>query len=141
MKRAEELHPLSHDHHRVLFTALLLSRATEVEPVRTEALDLWRELCLGHLALEEDTLLPGWTSRDPGHDPALAERVLREHDELRDGFRALDTGPESVTAMNELGRALESHVRFEERELFPLIEERLDADAIAALGAEIAEAR
>ena len=141
MKRAEELRPLSHEHHRALYAAMLMSRAMEVEPARTEALDFWHEKGLAHLALEEDTLLPGWTSRDPGHEPALAERVLREHDELRDGFRALESEPASVETMNELGQALERHVRFEERELFPLIEARLDADAIAALGAEIAEAR
>ena len=141
MKRAEELHPLSHDHHRALYAAMLMGRATEVEPARTEALAFWQEKGLAHLALEERVLLPGWTSRDPGHEPELAERVMREHHELRIGFRALESGPESIEAMNELGRDLERHVRFEERELFPAIESSLGADALADLGAEIAEAR
>ena len=47
-------------------------------------------------------------------------RVLREHLELRIGFRALESGPESVDR-DERARTglLERHVRFEERELFP----------------------
>jgi hypothetical protein len=141
MKRAKELHPLSHDHHRALYAALLLSRAEEVEPARTEALAFWHEMGLDHLAIEEGSLLPGWISRDPDQDRGLALRVLREHLELRVGFRALENGPESIEEMNKLGRDLESHVRFEERELFPAIESRLGADALADLGAEIAEAR
>ena len=76
--------------------------------------------------------LPG-----PEGDRGLATRVLRDHLELRVGFRGFGTGTGSIAAMNELGQMLERHVRFEERELFPLIEARLDADAIAALGDEI----
>ena len=125
MKRAEELHPLSHDHHKALYAAMLLSRASEVEPARSEALAYWHEQGLKHLALEEDRLLPGWILRDPDGDRALAMRVLRDHLELRIGFRTLEDGPESVAAMNDLGRVLERHVRFEERELFPRIESRL----------------
>ena len=121
---------------------MLLGRATEVEPARTEALAFWHEMGLEHLALEERrACFPAGSPAIQTHDTELAMRVLREHLELRIGFRALESGPESVEAMNELGRALEGHVRFEERELFPAIESRLGADALAELGAEIAEAR
>ena len=46
----------------------------------------------------------------------------------------------AVEELRELGELLERHVRFEERELFPVIEAGLDADAISRVGAEIAEA-
>ena len=139
MKRAPELVPLSHDHHRALYVAMLLTRATEEEPARTEAISFWFEAGLKHLAVEEDTLLPGWLFRDPEADREPAMRVLREHLELRIRFLGLQDGSASLSEMNELGRILEAHVRFEERELFPHIEARLDVDAIAALGSEIAE--
>jgi hypothetical protein len=43
----------------------------------------------------------------------------------------------SIEQARELGRLLHDHVRFEERELFPLIEAALDAAGLAELAAEI----
>jgi iron-sulfur cluster repair protein YtfE (RIC family) len=66
-------------------------------------------------------------------------RVLAEHVDLR--RRALDleasTDPE-LTALRELGERLESHIRFEERVLFPMIEEALPADELEHLAAAFA---
>ena len=137
MKRSPELAPLSRKHHRVLYAAMLLSRATEVEAVREEALDLWSEDVKDHFEIEEQVLLPGWLERDPKAGTDLAARMLSEHLELRVAFRRLERGDLEISEVNALGAALEGHVRFEERELFPLIEARLDADAIASLGAEL----
>ena len=52
-------------------------------------------------------------------------------------LRAERVGADDLRALGEL---LDRHVRFEERELFPLIEASLDEGAIGAIGAEIAAA-
>jgi hemerythrin-like domain-containing protein len=46
----------------------------------------------------------------------------------------------STTELNELGELLSDHVRLEERELFPLIEQALDEAQLAELAAALAEA-
>jgi hemerythrin-like domain-containing protein len=68
-------------------------------------------------------------------------RVLTEHVDLRgltqDLERSTDPDP---AALRELGERLESHIRFEERVLFPMIEEALPVDELERLGAAFARA-
>ncbi|MGE5746261.1 MAG: hypothetical protein ACM33U_03265, partial [Solirubrobacterales bacterium] len=47
------------------------------------------------------------------------------------------SGRAGVEEMRELGQLLDDHVRFEERELFPLIEDTLDENALEALTAAV----
>ncbi len=42
--------------------------------------------------------------------------------------------------LRELGERLESHIRFEERVLFPMVEEALPVDELERLGAAFARA-
>ena len=46
-------------------------------------------------------------------------------------------GVTGLDGLRDCGKLLADHVRFEERELFPLIEGGLDPAALAALGREI----
>jgi hemerythrin-like domain-containing protein len=68
-------------------------------------------------------------------------RVLTEHVDLRgltqDLERSTDPDP---AALRELGERLESHIRFEERVLFPMIEEALPVDELERVGAALARA-
>jgi hypothetical protein len=139
VRRAEALTPLSHDHHQALFVALQLKRAED-----SGAGAAFAEFIEGkgeeHFREEETILLPGWAAADPEADLAMAARTLAEHVELRAAGRRHAAGELDVEALHRLGALLEAHVRFEERELFPLIEERLDEDSMRALGEEIAAA-
>lgn len=137
MKRSAELTPLSHDHHGALFVALQLKRAED-----EAAGEAYAEFISGsgerHFRAEESVLLPGWAAADPGADSAMAARVAADHLELRAAGRRLAGDGLTVEELRRVGELLEAHVRFEERELFPLIEERLDDEALGALGAELA---
>ena len=139
MKRSAELTPLSHDHHQALFTAHRLARAEDVT-VASDFLAWWRGHGSRHFRIEEEILLPAWRDADPGAEIALAIRVLTEHLEIRRAVRLLERVGLSVNELIALGDLMQRHVRFEERELFPLIESRLSEMAISALGQEIAEA-
>jgi hemerythrin-like domain-containing protein len=140
MKRSPELTPLSHDHHQTLFAALKLKRWDDQAAASQDFLDFWRVQCAEHFRIEEDILLPGWLAGDDRADVQLATRVLKEHLEVRTLVRKLEGEATAADDLKQLGELLERHVRFEERELFPAIESGLDADALKALGAELARA-
>ena len=139
MKRSPALTSLSHDHHQALWVALQLKRADDT-PAATAFLDFIDGLGSTHFRIEEELLLPGWIAGDSDADLAMATRVLAEHLEFRAAARRLRSPGFAVDDLHELGAALERHVRFEERDLFPRIESGLDRDAIRALGDAIAEA-
>ena len=54
----------------------------------------------------------------------LVRRMHAEHEEILRRAEALGRDP-VVASARELGELLSRHVRFEERELFPLLERRL----------------
>jgi hemerythrin-like domain-containing protein len=140
MKRSPELTPLSHDHHQALFVAQRLKRADEPGEARESFLEYWRSHGRVHFLIEEELLLPGWSAADEQAEPAMAARIASEHLAIRTQARRLERGPIELDELHALGALLQNHVRFEERELFPLIESRLDAEALAGLGEEIAAA-
>lgn len=137
MKRSPELTPLSHDHHQALFAAQRLKRAEAGSDARRTFLEFWESHGRAHFVIEEEILLPAWIAGDPQADRALAARVAAEHLEIRSAARELDDEELPPDRLHEVGALLERHVRFEERELFSMIEAALADDALAALGAEI----
>ena len=140
MKRSPELAPLSRDHHVALEVALRLRRS---EPGTVAAAverfgEFWHPRGARHFEVEEEVLLPALPADDPAWSEATA-RVRREHDDIRS--RAEDLLKEgasgSADAARELGERLHDHVRYEERRLFVLLEERLRGEELAALGRAI----
>jgi hemerythrin-like domain-containing protein len=135
MKRSEALQPLSHQHHQGLFAALQLKRAREetAGEARRVFLDFFDREGAGHFRAEEELLLPAY-ARHTGCDGPEIVRVLTEHVDLRrrgqDLQAATDPDP---SALRELGERLEAHIRFEERELFPMIEAALPDDELERL--------
>lgn len=139
MKRSVALAPLSRDHHEALFAALTLKRATK--PADGERfLEFWRAHGRRHFQVEEEVLLPGWSDLAGDPDPQPVARVATEHLAIRVGARRAAAGALGAEELVALGELLERHVRFEERELFPLIEGSLAAEPLAALGAEVERA-
>lgn len=123
MKRHPALEPFSRDHNDglILARALIEGRPGATERFREE----WDRELSDHFAEEERLLLPLVTE-------PLAERLVHEHRTIaRFGL----TLPESAL---DLGRALEAHIRWEERELFPEIERHLTDSQAAWLAEETA---
>ena len=128
--------PLGHDHHQALEAALRLRRATTED--LNDAVERFREFWNGcgrrHFEIEEALVLPALQG-DEEWD-VLADRVRQEHELLRTGAESLDT----VESAHALGQLLNDHVRFEERELFQVLEARLDPGRLSTLGREIKSA-
>jgi hemerythrin-like domain-containing protein len=136
VKRSEALQPLSRDHHQALKAAIGLKRASETEEAGRSFLKFWDGHGQEHFRIEEEVLLPLWAEHGPHDDPAVA-RVLTDHVAIRRDALRLRRGELGVDGLHALGEMLDRHVRFEERELFPLIERTLDEEAQAELTAAV----
>lgn len=140
MKRSEALAPLSRDHQHALYAALRLRRAHEatLRDAVEQFLRFFETEGRRHFEIEEQLLVPALPA-DDGEWSAGVARVLDDHEAIRAGAEELRTRASMKSAV-ALGERLNDHVRFEERELFPLLERRLDDDALAALGEAVAAA-
>lgn len=118
MKRDERLVELSREHHAALKLARQLKRAPSSRRERDALSQTVQALRIDlefHFEDEEVRLLPVlWHCGRAD----LAERLCSEHVELR----ALLGEAVGGRALERLGKVLEAHVRFEEREMFPFLE-------------------
>jgi hemerythrin-like domain-containing protein len=142
MKRSDALRVLSHQHHQGLFAALQLKRARKetAAEARRVFLDFFEREGAHHFRAEEELLLPAY-ARHTGFDAPEIVRVLTEHVDLRRRGQDLEASPDpDPSALYELGERLEGHIRFEERELFPMVEAALPDDELERLGTAFAQA-
>jgi iron-sulfur cluster repair protein YtfE (RIC family) len=143
MKRSDALAALSRDHHHGLFAAHRLRNATpdNAAAARDEFLAFWHTEGRGHFRVEEEVLLPSLARHGLADHDAVV-KVLLDHVELRRRAADLFGDPTApVSTLHELGERLHTHIRHEERVLFPLVEQvTTDADlAELAAGIERAE--
>lgn len=126
MQRSPTLQPLSREHHSALRLAKICKRAAfssdgaEVRRACLHAIQIYAGELQAHFLFEEQSLLPPLNGTP---HQALAERTLAEHRQLRallPGLNKNDAG-----ALKNFGNCLAEHVRFEERELFPVLENSL----------------
>jgi quercetin dioxygenase-like cupin family protein len=144
VKRQAALIPLSHDHHDALVAARRLRRGADTEPAPAAAafLAFFTADTVRHFRQEEELLFPRLVDRD--ETQALILAALLDHQRLHALAAQLTVGLAAGTTdpavLRELSGLLEAHVRLEERQLFPLIEELLGEELepldFAAHGAE-----
>jgi hypothetical protein len=139
MKRSAALAALSRDHHHALDAAQRLRRAgaADLDAAIAHLQSFWQPRGRRHFAIEERLLLRALPDTDADWRAAAA-RVRDEHARIRAAVDALPDG--GVDDAHELGVLLHDHVRFEERRLFTLLEERLPEDDLARLGDAIERA-
>lgn len=138
MKRHPALEQLSRDHHQALVVAQSLKRATpeSADQARVRFLDYWTADGQAHFREEEDVLLPTLALfTDP--DQPIVARVLIDHVHIRRLAADARDGVD-LEMLHVLGGELEQHVRREERELFPLIEQTIPEPELVELAARLA---
>ena len=129
MKRHIALIPLSHEHHDALILARLIQKgAPEYKGLPTElgskaeyALDLYQKKLEKHF-IQEEGMIPIVAGISQGLD-ALLEEMVQEHIVLRKLFAQLPAETNLLIPLDHLGKSLEFHIRKEERQIFPLIQE------------------
>ena len=102
-------------------------------------LALWEGEIQPHCRREEEVLLPELAARVPEAD-AVIVFTLGDHLALRRLARQLRAAPacDRPACAERLARRLVEHLAFEERTLFPALQERLGCGRLAALAAELA---
>jgi mannose-6-phosphate isomerase-like protein (cupin superfamily) len=120
MKRHPSLEPFSRDHNVGLILARRLIAGEDGSLAAFQ--DAWRAEFSDHFTEEERLLGPLALEHE-------RQRLLDEHASIA----ALGERAESGEDAAELGRQLEAHIRWEERELFPSIEQHATTAALASL--------
>lgn len=128
MKRHRNLQDLSREHHSALQLALRAKRAATsgdqaiIKATAVACLTAFRTELDPHFVVEETTLLPLLIAA--GEDVLVAQ-FEGDHLALRDLCDQLQQ-PDTATLL-AFAERLTAHVRFEERELFGVLERLMDA--------------
>ena len=123
MKRSDTLQPLSREHHTALTLAkaceraVLSDNADQVSATCQRVIQAFASELEPHFLVEEQTLLPLLKDAETHH---LVQHTLEDHRQLRALLGNLQQN--DAVALQDFGRCLSDHVRFEERELFPALE-------------------
>ncbi|MBS1574963.1 MAG: hemerythrin domain-containing protein [Bacteroidetes bacterium] len=139
MKRHESLVPLSKEHHHTLILARLLRKdapAYRGMPSGSKekmeyALADYRSHILPHFRKEEQMFKIIKSINKEVND--LVNELEREHRELKSDFEKLNAGLPDTDLMDKIGIALDNHIRKEERNLFPLIQENCSEEMVDAI--------
>lgn len=130
LKRDPALISLSREHHKGLILAQLLKAdmpdyqglPSDIPAKVAFAKKEYEQRLKAHFAREESWLLP--LCQGKGEDLAqMAARVAAEHQEISTAILQLDEQATPET-LDQLGRLLEQHIRFEEREWFQSMQEK-----------------
>ena len=143
MKRHPALIPLSRDHHNGLVQASRLRRAAAGGDASarfvaaTEFVEFFRNEERVHLRDEEEELFP-LLLRHAQSRPAPLREARAQHMQLEGFSRKLEiavaAGIVDQETLDAAGELLDAHIRLEERQLFPLIEELVPEDELRRLG-------
>lgn len=142
MKRSDELRPLSVEHHHGLFQVrqlrLALQGKFDIQDAVSQLLDEWKQVIEPHFSTEESILIPVY-QKCPTVRAELIETFTIQHLDIRRLFLKLQsfTRDKDTHLLYDIADQLEIHIRFEERELFPAIEETLDPQTLEQIGLKL----
>lgn len=144
--RHPSLISLSHDHHHGLALALRCRKQAlgQLKPMGAaglreradEFLKFYRSHLVRHFRAEEEVLFPSLKSSVP-QSAALIAVLLRDHEQIRRAIPQLEAAAGLAKLIFDLGDLLETHIRKEERELFPLFERNIEPTPADTIGAEL----
>jgi len=143
-RRHRALLEWSRDHTLGLAVAKHLSEsfeksAADRESALREFVSAWQENFVDHFNQEEEYLLP--VIRDEIHATRLRKEhaALRVNADLADAF--MEDGDVDPTWLRGVGKLLHDHIRWEERELFPSVEQSASQAELQRIAKHLAKAR
>ena len=144
MKRSPYLTPLSWEHHSALVNASRIKRGLALKAdlalMEEFLFYIWKTDLLPHFQREEDAFLKEKSWRHVAEN--VREHMLNDHHEftlLVEQIALLQDAPEKSELIERFADLLVSHVRFEERQLFPVIESAFDEEALKIIGKQLKE--
>lgn len=140
MKRDTHLQPLSRQHHNALMAVLLLKKGVQkkadIQVMQDFILTVWNDELQPHFEAEEK-----WLPATPQQSTLalLYQRMLQEHEVIRKYIEQFSTKLTSYEAVQTFYELLEQHVRFEEREYFPALEQYLSVNELQSIGTHLVD--
>jgi iron-sulfur cluster repair protein YtfE (RIC family) len=144
--RHPSLIPLSHDHHHALALALRCRKQAlgQIKPTglnglrerATEVRGFYASNLVPHFRAEEEVLFPLLRSLVP-ESRSLIDQLMQDHEQIRSAMVRLEGGSQLGKMLFDVGDLLETHVRKEERELFPLFEKHASEKEAQTAGSKI----
>ncbi len=142
MKRSKYLVPLSWEHHGALVNANRIKLGVEKKAASNEILQfvryIWEHDLLPHFKREENIILNhGEANRIP---KAIRERTIKEHKEfidLMEQIGQVQKEEQYRELFQQFSRLLIAHVRFEENEFFPAVENEFLPETLREIGEKL----
>lgn len=140
-RRHDSLIPLTHDHHHALAQARRLGDVAKLEDLNerrnlaNDFLNFYFGRAVRHFHEEEELFFAPLVDHPEAKEliaRAVAEH-LRLHALVRTVQRQLSDGEAEQGVLNQISELLTEHVRWEERELFPLIEQLIPDEELSDL--------
>jgi hemerythrin-like domain-containing protein len=140
MLRNKSLVPLSRQHQHALALCVRIDRAS---PIGDADLDAWQDEIAQHFqqeikvhfAAEEDVLFPA--ARKFSELIPFVDELMAEHATLREEFAQAEAHALFAENLLAFAKRLSSHIRKEERQLFERLQELMQSEELAALGASL----
>jgi hemerythrin superfamily protein len=146
MKRFEQIHYLSWDHRNTLLEAFNIQKYIdtlsdkEISQKRIEAINHYEKDLLPHFRAEEECLLPRMILNQNVNSD-LIRKTLDDHILIHSLFLLLKKENSDFqkikSILKEIAKALNEHIRFEERELFEHSQAILSIDDFNEIQKEI----
>ena len=127
LKRHKALQNLSREHHDGLVFALRLQKGitkkAHIHEMEAYVDWFWQSHLNPHFQLEEQHLFPMCVESN--------DLVLKAKTQHRDIKSLIDTQPKTYEVLKRLYQHIQTHIRFEERELFMCIQDQLSEEDLA----------
>lgn len=141
VRRHETLIPLTHDHHhalawgRRLRDAEKLTDETERRTLANDFVNFYQGRAVRHFHEEEELFFAPLVDHPEARDLVLRAvgDHLRLHALVRTVKRLLSKGEIETATLVQISKLLSDHVRFEEQELFPLVERLIPEEDLTDL--------
>jgi hemerythrin-like domain-containing protein len=136
MKRNENLKTLSWEHHDGLVVAFRLQQGLKkgaaIPDMARYILHIWDNTLRDHFQREEQTINPNLEQRREGKP--LVEQMMGEHKSFKNIITQIKNDQTGRNSIDEFAKLLNHHIRFEERELFPMLERLATKEELAKIG-------
>lgn len=140
MLRDKSLVPLSRQHQHALALCVRINRADLSTPVelaawQSEIQQHFEQEIQYHFAAEEASLFPA--AREYPGLTGVVDDLLAEHAQLRTYFANATSRALDREGLRQFAELLSAHIRKEERQLFEGMQERMTADELLKIGANL----
>ena len=139
LKRTPHLYLFSHEHHDGLVVANRIkagvTKNVDVRILSNYILSFWESALAEHFRFEESLLLPLFQE-----EAVMRNRFQAEHEQIRKLINKISAQPQTDQSLaQDFAKLLHDHIRFEERELFPKIQESHSEEVLSGIAEKLNE--